>query len=213
MVNITVIDVETVGSPQVELLMDPVRAPAHYKDPFKIQTYIMDKVAERVATASLEPDLCEIVAIGIGQDDQTEAMTRAELQEWQLLDYFWDRVKGNRMLGFNILQFDLPVLMRRSQLLGIPFPPVNIDRYRTSHIDLLDKLSFQGRIQYRSLNFYTRRFDIECPEDPVKGEDVPRLVAEGEWTAICQHVFRDVEKTRLLGRRLGYLTPEIVVTP
>ena len=201
------LDIETVASPDVEGLLDPVRAPANYKDPFKIAVYRADKLAEKIATASLEPDLCEVVAVGVDSGQGVEAMTRADLDETQILEWFWDRVAGSRFIGFNILKFDMPVLIRRSQLLGIPYPHVNLDRYRTQHVDLLEQLSFNGLIPYRSLGFYCRRFGIDVPEDVVAGSDIGGLVAAGEWDLVLAHVVSDVAKTRLLAERLHAWVP------
>lgn len=201
-----VIDIETVASPVVSDLLDPVRAPAHYKDPFKIQTYQMDKLAERIATASLEPDLCEIVALGFDNELMQAVMSRADLDEGQMLEWFWDHVGGGRFIGYNILKFDLPVLIRRSQLLGVTFPHISLDRYRTTHVDLLERLSFNGAITYRSLNFYVRRFGLDCDEDTVQGHEIPSLVAEADWPAITHHCLCDIQKTKALAQRLGLLS-------
>lgn len=199
-----VIDLETCGSPQAADLMDPVRAPSTYKDAFKIQTYVLDKTAERIATASLEPDLCEIVALGYQRGQEVWVKTRADADESLLLDRFWEQVGNSRLIGFNILQFDLPVLIRRSQLLGVAYPALNLDRYRTPHVDLLQKLSFNGAITFRSLSFYARRFRIPC-EDTTAGSDIPGLVAAGEWDIVKHHCECDIRKTALLAQKLGLL--------
>ena len=200
-----VIDLESVAAPDVEGLLDPIRAPANYKDEFKIKVYQQDKLLERIATASLEPDLCEIVALGLQRaDDVPLVLTRQDHGEPLLLEWFWDEVSNHRFIGYNILQFDLPVLIRRSQLLGVKHPAVNLDRYRSPHIDLMQRLSFNGAITFRSLNFYARRFGLECIEDAVVGADIPQLVADGEWDAIRHHCACDIQKTALLAARLGW---------
>lgn len=203
----SILDIETVASPDAEKWIGTVRAPSHYRDPFKIQTYQTEKLAERIATASLEPDLCEVVAVAVDSGQGAEGMTRAELDEQQQLEWIWDRVAGSRLVGFNIMKFDLPVLIRRSQLLGIPYPHINLDRYRTPHVDLLNVLSFDGVISFRSLAFYCRRFDIDVPEDIIAGSDIGGLVAAGEWDLVLAHVLCDVKKTKLLAERIHALAP------
>lgn len=198
-------DIETVAAPDVEGLLDPIHAPANYKDPFKVLTYQQEKLAERIATASLEPDLCEVVALGVMQPNgEPIVMTRQDNDEAILLAWFWDAVSLHRLVGYNILAFDLPVLVRRSQLLGVKHPVVNLDRYRSPHIDLMQRLSFNGAITFRSLNFYARRFGLACAEDTVAGADIPRLVIDGEWDAIRHHCTCDIQKTALLAARLGW---------
>jgi len=200
-----VFDVETIGSPDAESMLDPVRPPANYRDEFKIKTYVQDKLAERIATASLEPDLCEIVALGaMRAGTDMVVMTRKDLDEAFLLSWFWDTVTNCRLIGYNILQFDIPVLIRRSQLLGVKHPVVNLDRYRSPHIDLMQRLSFNGAITFRSLNFYARRFGLDCDDDTVVGADIPKLVVDGEWDAIRDHCACDIQKTALLAERLGW---------
>ena len=71
------------------------------------------------------------------------------------------------------------------------------------HIDLMEKLSFNGRIKAHSLAFYCKRFGIPH-DDTLKGEDMPALAVAGEWEKIRAHVLDDVTSTYLLAQRLGY---------
>lgn len=201
-----VLDVETVACPDAASLLDPVRAPSNYKDPAKIAAYQTEKLAERVETAGLEADLCEVVAVGfLVEDAPVRTATREEVDEADLLELVWQHIRQRRIVGFNVLGFDLPVLIRRSQLLGITVPHVNLDRYRTPHVDLMERLTFNGKLTTRSLAFYCRRFGISC-DDTVNGSDIARLVAEGDWSAVEGHVRADVIKTAALAKRLGYLS-------
>lgn len=205
-----VIDIETCASPDAAAFLDPVRAPSTYKDPEKIKAYVKDKFAERVETAGLEPDLCEIVAVGwmCDGDDVASVYTRAEsTDEWSLVEDIWEAIGTRAIVGFNVLGFDLPVLIRRSQLLGVKYPDLNLDRYRTPHVDLLEKLTFNGKLTYRSLGFYLRRFGLPH-DDTVTGADIAGLVAEGRWEAVGAHCRADVQGTAALARRLGWL-PQI----
>ena len=203
-----VLDIETVASPDCATLLDPVRAPANYKDPIKIAAYCEEKLVERIATAALEADLCEVVALGycLEHDPSINVVSRDEQDEGEMLAQLWDVVGHRPVVGFNCLSFDLPVLIRRSQLLGVRYPDVNLDRYRTAHIDLLERLSFNGKLTYRSLAFYCRRFGITVA-DTTTGADIAALVAANQWPEIAAHCHADVEKTALLARRLGFIAP------
>ena len=204
--GVIVLDVETCPSPNVAELLDTPRPPANYKDPAKIAAYQAEKTAERIANAGLEADLCEIVAIGwCIPGNIVEARTRLDHSEEDMIKLLWTAIGDRRIVGFNCLNFDLPVLIRRSQLLGIRPQAISLDRYRTPHIDLLEKLTFQGRLTMRSLSFYCRRFGLANGDYPVKGSDVAQLVADGNWPAIAAHVRADVEKTAALAQKLGYL--------
>lgn len=205
-----VIDIETVAAPAVESLLDPVRAPANYRDPAKIAAYQTEKLAEVIGKASLEPDLCEVVAVGWWRegDPVVQSLTRADQDEAGLITILMSHIfavdDGATVVGFNCLNFDLPVLMRRSQLLGLTPPRFSLDRYRTPHVDLLEQLSFNGRLTYRSLAFYCRRFGIPVT-DTIQGAEIPQLVAAGAWDQVQAHNAADVEKTAQLAHRLCYL--------
>lgn len=202
-----VLDIETLASPEAAQWLDPVKAPANYKDETKIAAYCAEKFAERVATAALEADLCEVIAVGLlepASESRPTVVTRADLNEAAMLALLWHRVGQRPIIGFNSLSFDLPVLIRRSQLLGVPYPSLNLDRYRTPHIDLLERLSFNGKLTYRSLGFYTRRFALDVPADPHRGADIAALVAAEDWPAIAAHCRADVLATAALATRLGW---------
>ena len=199
-----VLDIETVASPDVADLLDPVKAPANYKDPAKIAAYCEEKRLEQIARAGLEADLCEIVAIGFQINHQpVSAWTRHILSEEALVRCVCENIGNRQIVGFALLAFDLPILIRRSQLLGIPVPEISLDRYRTPHLDVLERLTFNGRLTMRSLAFYCRRFGIPSTNGTT-GADIAGLVAANDWAAVEAHVRADVEKTAALAHRLGW---------
>jgi DNA polymerase elongation subunit (family B) len=201
-----VIDIESCASPSAAQLLDPVRAPKHFKDPAKIDAYCRDEFEKRVTNAGLEADLCEIVAVGWQHADENcgHVFTRASSHERELLTALWQEIEQRAIIGFNVLGFDLPVLVRRSQILEVPYPRLNLDRYRTPHVDLLETLTFNGKLTYRTLGFYARLFGIPN-HDQHKGADIAQLVAKEDWGAVANHCRSDVELTAALARRLGYL--------
>ena len=164
--------------------------------------------------AGLEADLCEVCCIGYLHPEvgSVAVLTRREMGEADLIAQLW-RVIGDRpTIGYNSLGFDLPVLIRRSQLLDVRYPRITLDRYRTEHIDLSEELSFRGKLPYRTLGFYARLFRVPCTPDLVNGSDIAGLVAAGEWDAVAHHCRCDVEETAALARRLGYLDPVSVAS-
>ena len=203
-----VFDLETVACPDARDYLDPVEAPSNYKDPVKIAAYCEQTFAKRVEEAGLEPDLCEVVAVGFRHPEYATASavyTRADVDEAGLLELAWEAIQGRRIVGFSVLNFDLPVLIRRSQLLGLRVPTVNLDRYRTPHVDLIERLTFNGKLTWRSLAFYCRRFAIPC-EDATSGADIASMVAANDWAGVAAHCRSDVDKTAALAHRLGWLT-------
>jgi predicted PolB exonuclease-like 3'-5' exonuclease len=207
-VNTLVLDIETYSIADADLYLEPVAAPSNYRDQAKITAYQVEKRAEMLSRCALDPDLCRIVAIG-SYDDEIEVRTvMDEDDERDALVEIWERIgiggKQAVLIGFNLLSFDLPVLIRRTQYLGLPVWPINLDRYRTPHIDLMERLSFNGKTRAHSLSFYCRRFGIDVPDEH-SGAAVAALVEAGRWEEVASHCRADVLKTRALATRLGYL--------
>ena len=213
-----VVDLETVAIDGAADYLEPIEPPANYTKPESIDAYIKNATDKVLSKCALDPDLCRIVALGwlrVGTDHNARVVTcRDENEERYALRAFWAEVKreyggGVRSLvTFNGLKFDLPVLMRRSQYLGVEYPPLSVDRYRTNHIDLWQKLSFNGAISAHGLQFYRKRFGLPVPNDPVKGEDIAGLVKGGTevcWRAIQNHCALDVQATYELAARLGLI--------
>jgi predicted PolB exonuclease-like 3'-5' exonuclease len=204
---------------------------ANLKDPIKILESISNRRAAaradwfeakakaqaayvaKLEAGALDPDLCRVVAIGVQRDASPYVRVIDGLNdkaESDLLVWFWKQTQTpDTFIGFNMLTFDLPVLMRRSLYLGIHHAPVNLDRYRTPHIDLMQRLSFNGVLKFRGLDFYTKRFGIDVP-DPTTGRDMAALVKAGMWTEVANHCRADIQKTAALARRLGVLAEQEV---
>lgn len=199
-------DLETIPMSGAAEYLEPSTAPDNYKDPAKIAAAIQEKDAKKLSGAGLDPDLCEIVAIGWWAEGQEpRVVTREQDSERDLLDGFWLHTAGFRMVGFNCLGFDLPVLLRRSLYLGIVPPAFQLNRYRHPQVtDLMMELTYDGLIDAHKLAFYRKRLALDVPEDPHTGSDIARLYTEGNWPAIAHHVRTDVMVTAQLAARLGY---------
>jgi uncharacterized protein YprB with RNaseH-like and TPR domain len=206
---VVVCDIETSAILDAEqYLTEPLDAPSNWKDPAKIAQYIEDKRKEQLDRCALDPDLARIVAIGYAFHDGDSVFiqtARDQNDEQLMLEQFWRNTKGHLYVTFAGLRFDLPVLMRRSQYLRVPYRTLNVDRYRSPHVDLANRLSFYGVLPAHSLKFYCARFGITC-DDLTMGKDVPGLVAAGDWPAVEAHCRADVLATKALANRLGYLT-------
>ena len=199
------LDLETVAIDDAADYVEPVSAPANYKDESKIAAYIAEKRAEKIAKAALDPDLCRIVALGLddGQTDPTVTICRTEEAEALALGDLAVVLNAgtHRIITFNGFRFDLPVLMRRAQYLGVELPEISLDKYRSPHVDLYQRLTFNGAIDGHSLRFYARRFRIPC-EDTFIGADVAKLVAEGYWAEVEAHCLSDLKLTLALAAKV-----------
>lgn len=201
-----VFDIETAPLDGAAAYLEPVDAPANYKDPVKIADYIAAKQAEQVDRCGLDLDLCRIVALGLwtqGEESIQTEIAKTDADERVLLAAFAFLARTHHFVGFNCLAFDLPVLLRRAQYLGVAMPALQVDKFKHPQVtDLAMMLSFNGLVRMRSLRFYAQRFNLGV-DDPLKGEDMAAAVAEGRWADVEAHVRADVRRTGLLASRLG----------
>ena len=214
MLKYLILDIETLPHPDAQYWLPPVRAAGNLKDPVKIAASISERQAERDDKLGLDPDCLRICAIGwdlAGSGDPTCLIAKTEAEEADALRQVaevYSAPQGQqetRIVTFYGRQFDLPVLMRRAMYLGVKFPAISLDRYRSSHIDVWDSLTFSGSLRTaHSLAFYGRRMGF-ATADTVDGGDVRMLAAEGNWEAIRQHCLSDVQLTYSVAERLGLL--------
>lgn len=209
-----VLDLETVAIDAAADYLEPVEAPSNYVNQPAIDAYVRKATTKALERCSLDPDLCRIVCLGWLLDGETNpqlVIAENEDQEVTALEQFWEAASLSgggvrRLASFYGLTFDLPVLVRRSQYLNVSFPQISTDKYRTSHLDLHARLTFNGVTKTHSLDFFAKRFALDVPLDMVDGSEIGGLVAEGRWAEVRRHCELDVLKTAALARRLGYLT-------
>lgn len=208
-----ILDIETVpiGNAAEYLDLSDISAPSNWKDPIKIAEYCKEKQAEMVSKAALDLDLCRVVAMGWMREDWNDPVVlviERDEMEAHTIRTFWDELDNRVTVGYNSIGFDLPILLRRSLYLGVHAPMLNLDKYRSPHLDLQQKLSFNGTKPYRSLNWYCKRMGLDVPCDTTSGKDIGQLVAEGQWEAVGAHCRSDVLKTKALAERLGLFAKE-----
>lgn len=203
-----IIDIECVGIDTASDYLEPVEAPSNYKDPLKIDAYIKEATAKAIERCGLDPDLCRCVAIGHGPSDGPDhvIICRDEETEAASLDALARQITNaagvtRTLVSFNGFGYDLPVLMRRAQYLGVNFPLLNLDRYRSPHIDLMQRLTFNGAIKAHTLKFYASRFGMPV-EDNVDGSQIAALVKAGDWAGVESHCRSDLAITRFLAQKL-----------
>lgn len=188
-----IFDIETASNPEsLALAPEPeVSAPANYKDPEKIKEYIERETArlkgDLVEKAALDPDYGKILSIGMriyGPESLNETtvfinrdvfypgaevkdIPADAMHESNLLWMFWKTLSdcGGRCVGFNILGFDLPFLLRRSMALGVtlPLPPM-LAKYRTEPVTDLYGILYNWA-PGKSLKQIAKLYGIEnqCP--------------------------------------------------
>lgn len=123
-------DVETAPLPETDIshLAPKFEAPANYKDPEKIAANLAEQKKAWLERGALSPLTGSVAAIGMIIEDKPICIFTNEPSQPEpvLLAAFWDTFRTEqdraRFIGFNILRFDLPFLMRRSWKLGVPVP-------------------------------------------------------------------------------------------
>jgi hypothetical protein len=190
-----------------------------------VARYATDVEAARTAhaakfkeRAALDATTGRVVAIGllvngesliIGADRQGKDRSEDDiLHSWW---GFWRRCVAEQrpVAGFNIHAFDLPFLVRRSWILGVPIPTsVRQGRYWSPLlIDLMKAWALDGRDMV-SLDTLARAFGIgeklhEADDgQAVSGADFHRLWAENRPAAI-QYLGRDLDLTAALAVKMG----------
>lgn len=209
--HVLVTDCET--SPRDEC-RQYVKAAGNLKDEAKKAA----SIEERSDRLAVDINGARIVVLGwwdTERGDPTTLVCQDEDGERFALGQFWHawlgvrKASGHSMLtGFCIRTFDLPLYIRRSQLLGVPYPYVSLARYHKGDVfDLFDELTFhEGHygdgVVPRSLDVFCRQFGIDV-DDAITGSDVPALVAKGDLEPVIGHNRADLMRVGLLGQRIG----------
>lgn len=211
------LDIATMPIDGVSVYLDEPTAPANYKDPEKIAAYIAEAKASAESKAALDPDLGRIAAIGYqvpGEETQV-ILCATEAEERNALLYlagtFLDltSVSYRHLVGYNSLKFDWPFLLRRAAYLDVPLS-FSLDRYKTPHVDLAEKLTHRGLLPMRSLGFYVRRLGWMDLMKPLSGAEEALAPSQGRWEELEASVRHDVEATARLAAWLGVVARPIV---
>jgi len=191
------------------LLVDDLKPPANYKDPDKIAEYLTKARADKLERAALDPDLCRISGVGLMRVDQLEDLVQPEVEilargmdERDILSSLAPIAANSFLVGFNSRVFDWRVLQRRAMYLGVSFPRISVDRYRTSYVDLFDVLSDKGAGTAHSLQFYVRRFGWTDLKKPLSGTEESRVFETGDWDGLEQSLWHDTVATYRLAKAL-----------
>lgn len=210
-----VLDVETVAVDEAEQYLEPIEPPSNYKDPEKITRYLDDRKRELLARAALDIDLARIVAIGLWGSYAPKpevVICRNEREEQERLRWLVEDVPAfgddvYLLVTFNGLQYDLPLIIRRCQLLSVQVPYLKLSKHQPGRLcDLMQVLSFQGLVKPHGLKFYAQRFGFEV-QDTHRGADVAQLVAAGDWDGVRAHCLSDVVLTHTLAAELELIHP------
>lgn len=204
-------DCETLSIEAAKDYLEPVSAPSNYKDQVKIDAYIKEGTAKALRDAALDIDLARVIVMSMQVDGESEGSAyfiEDERQERVMLQNFWSGITpATRLIGFRIRTYDIPLLLRRSQLLGVSYPFINLDKYKTRQVvDLYDALTFHGTVDGKKLDTYCKLFGIHV-DDAITGKDVAACMAAGDIATVVKHGLADLDQVVQLARRLGVIHP------
>lgn len=213
-VSMLFFDIETVPDLEAVAALPEPKAPGNLKDPVKIAQAIEEKKAEQMANAALDPDTAQITAIAMAAGGVTETpKIRAFLvgdeeipDEKALLALFWRMFAtcSYRACGYNVIGFDLPMILRRTMALGVtptpplPFSGIGMAKYRTQPIlDLMGVLYNWDKA--RGLKWVCKRYGIPNPLPDLNGS----MVGEMDRDTLRKYVANDVYLVIELYRRMA----------
>lgn len=185
-------DLESIANLDTLQYAPQPEAPGNFKDPEKIAKAIEEKRQEQIDRAPLDPDYGEIITIGYATDPDGE-VTVLSGDEKEMLAQFWKVFAScnGHCVGYNIIGFDLPYLLRRSLANGIKvgYQPF-LAKYRTEPVtDLMGILYNWGPAKGLKQVAKIYQLPVECEE--VDGSQVGSLPLE----KIIEYQVSDVKLT------------------
>lgn len=180
-------------------------------DPEKQAAQVAAKTQALTEGAGLDIDLARITAIGAWTDDMKPVcyLCQDEEQEKEALTRTAKTVElGWKIITYNGFAFDIPLLMRRARYLGVPFPKISTDRFKSPHVDLMLELSDRDVRRTRSLAFYCKRLGFSDLCKKLSGEEESRIFEHERWDDLRASVAHDVEAVRRIAVWLGVI-PEV----
>ncbi len=206
--KVIVLDIATAGLSDAAQFLEPVYAPSNYRDQAKIDAYVAEKTAEQAERCGLDPDLCRISGIGfqvVGEDESTVWVHPDEAGEARNLEVMGNIIKHAILVGYNAKRFDWPILHRRAAYLGVDFPSINLDRFKSPHIDLYERLTNYGQLPSHSLKFYAARHGWLDIDKPLDGAAEAKVYETQDWDGLRKSIAHDVEATMRLAKWMRVL--------
>lgn len=167
---------------------------------------VEDAVRQNRKTMSCTPEMCKIVAIGFAVDDsapQSLVVGVDGVTEADALATFWSLVrKCERVCGFNVKGFDLPVIFVRSILLGVPASRlIDMTPHRGQVLDLMVERFGRNPQKGQGLKQTAKAMGIDIPAEGMDGSQV-EVVYQQNPQLVGHYVTSDIIVTRKL-HRLG----------
>ncbi len=216
--NLLFFDIETVPDNELDISLGIPAKIGNLKDENKILAKQKEWIdGGQVKAHSVSPYHNKIVALEMYVQDKANnnfvgVWMGGKTDEERLLHTFhYNASFADYIIGFNILNFDLPTIMFRSAMLGVKPHPLPLRRYSNKPVcDLMQVLAHWDSRNWKSLAWMGKRFGLKTQKDG-EGSDVYKWYKEGNIDKIREHARADVELTKELFTKIQpvYL-PEIL---
>lgn len=180
---------------------------------FKALSKAGEAAAKQLTELSVTPEYCRVVALGYawGSDEPQAEVVGLPVYNGEsdlvdekfILEEFW-RLLRNRdtvLVGYNLLDFDLRVLMVRSALMGIaPTRVLDLKPWGKDCVDLMKARFPMGKAM--KLKQLARLYSLPVPVGDVDGSMIAELI-ETDPAKVAEYVRSDIVVTRALYRFYG----------
>ena len=191
------------------------------KDTAKLEAKKDEKEADFFANkeekAALDPLTCEVCAIGyyFPKDDKYVINHTNDLEESTILERFWDTFSESRMgterlmIGWNTHEFDLPMLLIRSRIVGVKIPAfvyeTPMSRYFNGlFVDLMKVWVCNKYKEYAKLERIAKVLGVAQPrEHNIQGKDFWKHLENDTENAI-QYLKDDLLECALIAEKMQY---------
>ncbi|MBI2933043.1 MAG: ribonuclease H-like domain-containing protein [Planctomycetes bacterium] len=192
------LDIETLPVPpeRVDVFLSTVKPPCASEEERR----------EAIAQTSLHAEFGRILCIGIWREPGMDGPEILAGPEADMLRRFWQQARGVRQyVGHNILSFDLPFLIKRSIVHGIPPLPISLARYRSDQVyDTMEMWNFWSSRERISLDTLAKVLGLKSSKGEINGGCVAKVHAAGRDAEIYAYCMQDVRLTREIYKRMTF---------
>ncbi len=192
------LDIETLPAPpdKHELVLGMLKEPPEDAD----------ERAEAIALTSLHAEFGRILCIGYWCEPEMTAPDVLTGDEPAMLSKFWEIARrAGLYIGHNLLDFDLPFLIKRSIIHRVKPHPISLVRYRKEPVyDTMQIWSNWDRADKCSLDKLAKALGLETSKKGIDGSMVAGFHEAGRDAEIFAYCKDDVRLVREVYRRMTF---------
>ena len=193
-------DIETMrDDSKIDSLPEP-KIDSRLKDEAKIEAAKEKGRQEQIDNMALSPWTGKLASVAMvnGEKDCCLIVGR-DGTEAEVLQSFFNTIKGSPIIGYNSMGFDVPFVYGRALLLGVSVHrPMSqlMKRYTTDpHADLMQVITNWGKDKYMSLNDASRLILGGEQKDDFDWRRIPELLEKKEYDELESYNTQDARLT------------------